>query len=365
MAQVDLCVAGRSVLRVLCVVVALHALTPVVVAESVQAPDRLRGVASKGCAECAVIPSTQNVLLETAGPRAEVLVLGQDLRPVGRRANGWRLLATDQEGKRILGVAFRRELNLLTVPSLDVVQTTAAKPPWSMNYPRGLHHLGPGEGWVATMLRGPNVVRIRENPLRYEAPRASTLKAVVRTALDATTSVLALIGDSNKLELFDVKSMRTTRVLDLPCEEVTRSLFAHEGQVWVGTTHGKLFRYDVAKGVLQVVLRGAQHDEVLVSGCPKRSLLAVMWVRGRQPLPYPCEMRVFRLDGPKARQVSAVQKCSLPFAVNDLALRSEAGDVLIADHAGVLVWRFKTETESPRGGPCRTNAGGSASARGR
>jgi len=259
------------------------------------------------------------------------VVLDAGLHVVGKAEETWHRMAFTLDGKTGVwpdqpgGTGEVR-----AIPGLKLLHKIAAKP--GFDQPWAVCALPDGKSFVVA---GWEEVRLlRMDPWAWGEAGKPALQRPNAGAVDPKSALLVLIGDGDKLELFDPGTLKSVATLPLP-HPVTYDVAATAGRAWVGTKAGVMIPVDLeARRVLDPVPVG--EGDVSLARCGN-VLVAVAgrFVDGDH---HPTRIVAYEIEGTSLREIAAATFMG-PCAWNDVAVVPDRHAAILGGRES-FVWTY-------------------------
>jgi hypothetical protein len=282
-----------------------------------------------------VVPGERYAVVETAGPGPLLLVWDETLRQVAC-VHGIGDVGVARDGTRLLRM-HPYENEVLELPSLRAMGDFPDPAGWSPLSYWGVRCRPSGDGWAAISWDG--VLRIEDGPPRAVAVGHPQIGRPIGSAIDDATGLLVMIGDRNLLETFDLDSMKSVFVAELPCREVSFDVAAGGGTAWVGTRDGdgSFLEFDLRARTVRRHELG-QRGDVQLSMSDDHSELAVVADQFVPSADHPALLKVFRCGHRDLEEIASLS-VAVPGGVFDVAILPKWGTVLLAGPQ-TFAWRY-------------------------
>ncbi|MHC4470920.1 MAG: hypothetical protein ACYS99_08135 [Planctomycetota bacterium] len=303
----------------------------------------VESLATGSFTELHVVFEDKFILCETTGPFHRHQFYDPSLRPERARQYDVRKLALSHDGTRGAGLA-GKGVHILVVPEMSLLHE-AEKPASAIMTAAWVGPLPEDAGWVVTSgdPSGPNVWLLTGELPTFGKSGRTELSAQARgRAIDDKTGYLVTTGHGNKLEIFDLESMKSVLILELPCRQVSYSLAARNGVAWVGTMEGTVIPVDIEKRSAGKAVRfGAGPGEVELSLSVSGNYMGVVAQDQREKSePFPTSLRVFRIKGTQLFQ-SAKGYLEPHGALDDVEILENAGIVVFSAGGSLFGWFYQ------------------------
>ncbi len=287
-----------------------------------------------------VTPDESYVLCETQ--RDKNLVFTGNLDVLRTQGLDFQAFAFSADSKSAAAVR-QEEAVLVTVPDLRRL-ASFPKPAGAFSGKAEMHALPGGDGYVAVSNdRGvPNVWIISGEPPRFAASgRTSDPENLRGSALDPVSGELVLTNDRNHLEIFDISTMKTVEILELPCRETDFDIATGLGWAFVATRDGIVIPVDLQARAHAEPLRIGGRGHLKVALSKSGRLLAVCHQdQSARKAPYPTTVKVYAVSQGNARELgSAFFEAKGP--ARDIVVLEGSKKVVISCAPQLLVWTFE------------------------
>ncbi len=305
-----------------------------------------------------VVPGERYVLVQTAGtpetllfhtgPR--LLVWDRDFDVVARLSCDTSHVGASQSGTALLRVGvLGREVR--SVPDLAVLATVGepARTLWPLGSTWVLGRPD-AAGWA--VVGWGEVLRVdAAGPGRAEPRLAATARAAIGSqrsaAIDDQTGLLVMTDGESRAELFDLRTMATTCVVDLPCRAAKFDTAACAGRAWIATydDDGDFLELDLTTRQVRRHPTGVR-GRVRLALSPDGARLVTatqQFVRGG---PHPTRLAVLRPTSTGLVPEASVD-LELASILEDVAIVPSWGVVLLAGKT-TFAWRYTVRAEEPR-----------------
>ena len=265
-----------------------------------------------------VAPDESCVVVDAAGPGPFYYVLDRELHEVGRASGTLGSFAISMDGRK--GLSVRNGTGaVLELPALVESGRAALDGVFTEWAVCAL----PATGEWAVVHWGPGVLVVPPAPPWTGRAMSIGIKKPVGASVDDRTGLLVIIGDENRVEIVDLKEMRSIANLAAPCSELGYDVCAGGGRAWIGTNEGTVVRVDLEARKVTDTVRIADRGSVSVGLSPSRGLLAV--VAAKSPTSV---LKAFRVE--KGDLVEVASLTTSIGSVNDVAVLERTSRVLIA-----------------------------------
>ncbi len=287
-----------------------------------------------------VTPDESYVLCETQ--RDKNLVFTGHLETLKARSLDYRAFAFSADSKSAAAIR-REEGAYVAVPDLRRL-ASFPKPAGAFTGRAELFALPDGSGFVAVGndRTAPNVWIIGEEPPRFARSGRTMDPANLRgAAIDQESGKLILTNDRNLLEIFNLKTMQTEDVLELPCREADYDIATGLGWAFVSTRDGMVIPVNVAAKSHAEPIRIGGRGQMRVALSKSGRLLAVSHQdQSARKAPYPTTLKVFAVDRGNATELGhAFFEAEGP--ARDIVVLETSGKVLLSCDPQLIAWTFE------------------------
>lgn len=287
-----------------------------------------------------VAPDESYVICATQ--RDKNLVYTGNLEILKARALEYRTFAFSADSTS--AAAIRQEEGVfVAVPDLRRL-ASFPKPAGTFNGQANLFPLADGSGYVGVGngLGAPNVWILGGEPPRFaESGSTSDPEHLRGAAIDHQNGKIVLTNDRNYLEIFDLKTMQTDQLLELPCRETDYDIATGLGWAFVATRDGIVIPVDVAAKSYAEPIRVGGPGHICVALSKSGRLLAVCHQdQSARKAPYPTTLKVYSVSQGNATELgSAFFQAEGP--ARNIVMLETSGKVLLSCNPQLLAWEFE------------------------